>query len=237
MPEKKRGTLCLVGTPIGNLDDISQRAIGALKTANLVLCEDTRHSLKLFSHYGIKTQRFSYHDFNKERVTPGLIKRLERGENLALISDAGMPGIADPGYYIVRRCVSSGIDVTVIPGANAALSALVISGLPTDRFIFEGFLPRKKAKRQHRLKELVDENRTMIFFISKYRLCDVILEMVSIFGNRRSVLCRELTKIHEEIVRGILPEIAETVRSRKPRGEYVLIVEGCTADSTAPSEE
>lgn len=237
LSDKKSGILYLVGTPIGHLGDMSFRAVEVLKKVDLVLCEDTRRSYKLFSRYEIKTRRFSYHDFNKERVTPGLIKRLESGESLALISDAGMPGISDPGYYIVRRCIDRGIAVTVIPGASAALSALVVSGLPPNRFVFEGFLPQKKAKRQRRLRELADEKRTMIFFISKYRLTDVISEMVEIFGNRKSVLCRELTKMHEEIIRGVLMDIAEAVRSGKSLGEYVLVVEGRAPESPSPPEK
>ena len=224
--EKNTGTLYLVGTPIGNLDDMSFRAVKILKHVNLVLCEDTRHSLKLFSHYGIETHRASYHDFNKEKVSQKYIIRLKNGEDIALISDAGMPGISDPAFYLVRECAREGLNVTVIPGASAVLSALVVSGLPTDAFVFHGFLPKKSAKRKRHLKELSCESSTLVLYLSKYRLVKELSDIAQVFGNRNAVLCRELTKLNEEILRGTLTEILEAVQSVEPRGEYVLVIVG-----------
>ena len=224
--DKKTGTLYLVGTPIGNLDDISFRAVNILKQVSLVLCEDTRHSAKLFSHYGIVTARAPYHDFNKERVSQKYITRLRNGENIALISDAGMPGISDPAFYLVREFVKEGLNVTVVPGASAVLSALVVSGLPTDAFVFQGFLPKKATKRKRFLEELSGESRTLVLYLSKHRLEKELSNIVHVFGNRKAVLCRELTKLHEEILRGTLTDILEAVQLKKPRGEYVLVIGG-----------
>lgn len=223
------GKLYLVATPIGNLKDITLRAIEILKTVDLVLCEDTRHSGILFKTYGITTPRDSYHDFNKEKKTPRFIHLLKQGKHLALISDAGTPGIQDPAYYLVKKAIAEGIEVSAIPGPSAVISALVISGLPTDRFVFEGFLPRKQGKRKSRLQELSAESRTMIFCESPVRVERTLEEFQEMLGgDRRMVIVRELTKIHEEITRGTIGEVLTAIKKRKniPKGEIILLVEG-----------
>jgi len=223
------GKLYLVATPIGNLKDITLRAVEVLKNVDLVLCEDTRYSARLFKTYGITTPRDSYHDFNKEKKTPRFLHLLKQGENLALISDAGTPGIQDPAYYLVTRAIAEGIEVTVIPGASAVISALVISGLPTDRFVFEGFLPRKQGKRSRRLQELSTETRTMIFCESPARLVRTLGEFREVFGPyRKAVIVRELTKLHEEIQRGTIAELQEGLNRGEgiPKGEIIIVMEG-----------
>ncbi len=223
------GKLYLVATPIGNLGDITLRAIEVLKSVDLVICEDTRHSAPLFKTYGIKTPRDSYHDFNKEKKTPKLIKLLLNGKHLALISDAGTPGIQDPAYYLVRKAIAQGIEITAIPGPTAIISALIISGLPTDRFVFEGFLPRKQGKRKKRIQELKQEVRTMIFCESPQRIKRTLQEFLEFFGpERKMVVVRELTKMHEQIKRGSISEILSALNKGEiiPKGEIVVVVEG-----------
>lgn len=218
--------LTLVSTPIGNLGDMTLRAIEILRRVDLVLAEDTRHSRRLLDHHGIQCKLSSYHDHNKERVTPGLVQRLLDGETMALVSDAGTPGISDPGYYIVRAAIEAGVTVSVAPGANAVLPALVLSGFPTDRFIFEGFTPRKKGELQRLVAGLEMEPRTCIFYVAPHQLEKVLSTFRDALPERELALARELTKIHEEVVRGTAGELLAGIAGRKVRGELVLVVRG-----------
>ena len=232
------GKLYLVPTPIGNLEDITLRAIRILKEANLVLCEDTRRALILFQKYNILTPKDSYHEHNKFGKTPGILERIKQGQVIAQISEAGTPGISDPGFYLAREAIAAGIPVEVLPGACAAIVALVGSGLPTDRFIFEGFLPPKKG-RKSRLEFLKDDPRTLIFFEAPHRMRRTLKDMFEAFGDRQAAYGREITKIHEEFRRGTLSELTADFESREPRGEFTLVVEGNTRrwkSSTADEE-
>lgn len=222
---KQTGTLYLVSTPIGNLKDITYRAVEILSTVDLIAAEDTRHAAILLRHYNISTPTTSYFDFNKERKTPGLIEKLLSGRSIAVISDAGTPGISDPAFYIVREAIRHDITVEAIPGATAFVPALIISGLPTDRFIFEGFLPPKKG-RQTRLKALSEEFRTIIIYESPKKLLTTLRDLRQHLGNRRISLARELTKKFEQIYRGTLEEITENPSVIKLKGEFVIIIEG-----------
>ncbi|HEO63692.1 MAG TPA: 16S rRNA (cytidine(1402)-2'-O)-methyltransferase, partial [Candidatus Omnitrophica bacterium] len=197
-----QGTIYLVATPIGNLKDMSFRAIEVLKTVDHILCEDTRRSANLFKYYGIQTKRSSFHDHNKNYKAPVFIKRIQAGENIALISDAGTPGVSDPGFYLAREALKENIAVTAVPGPSAFLSALVISGLPTDRFVFEGFLPKKPNKRKERLRQFINETRTIVFYESPYRINNLLAEIMDVVGDRDICLARELTKIYEQTFRG-----------------------------------
>lgn len=220
------GILYLVPTPVGNLEDITMRAIRILKEADLVLAEDTRTSGLLLKHYGISNRLCSHHKFNEHQTAAAFAARMAAGERMALVTDAGTPGISDPGFLLVRACVEKGVDVQCLPGATAFVPALVASGLPCDRFAFEGFLPQKKG-RQTRLNELAEEPRTMIFYESPYRVTKTLLQMAEVFGpDRRVAACREISKLHEESVRGTLAEVAEHFAQNEPRGEFVLVVEG-----------
>jgi 16S rRNA (cytidine1402-2'-O)-methyltransferase len=196
------GVLYLVSTPIGNLEDITLRALRVLKEVELVAAEDTRHTGILLKHYNLQKRLISYHDFNKKRKAPLLIRHLQEGKSVAVTSDAGTPGISDPGYFLVRLAVREDIKVVPVPGASAFLSALVVSGLPTDRFAFEGFLPAKSGKRKKRLRELQKEERTLIFYESPHRFARMLDDVSEILGERRMVVARELTKKFEEILRG-----------------------------------
>lgn len=220
------GVLYLVSTPIGNLEDITLRALKVLKEVDLVAAEDTRHTGILLKHYDLKKSLTSYHDFNKERKAPLLIKRLKANQSVAVCSDAGTPGISDPGYYLVQLAIQEDIKVVPIPGASAFLSALVVSGLPTDRFAFEGFLPAKPGKRRKRLQELSEEKRTLIFYESPHRFARMMDDLSEILGQRRVVVARELTKKFEEILRGTPETIKESLGARKIKGELVVLVEG-----------
>lgn len=220
------GILYLVPTPVGNLEDITMRAIRILKEADLVLAEDTRTSGLLLKHYGISNRLCSHHKFNEHQTAAAFAARMAAGERMALVTDAGTPGISDPGFLLVRACVEKGVDVQCLPGATAFVPALVASGLPCDRFAFEGFLPQKKG-RQTRLNELAEEPRTMVFYESPYRVTKTLLQMAEVFGpDRRVAACREISKLHEESVRGTLAEVAEHFAQNEPRGEFVLVVEG-----------
>ncbi len=220
------GTLYIIGTPIGNLEDITYRAIRLLKEVSVIAAEDTRHTKTLLLHYEINTPLTSYHDFNKEEKTAVLISRLKEGESIALVSDAGTPTISDPGYFLIHQASLAGILISPIPGPTAAISALSISGLPTDRFSFEGFLPRKKGARAKRLTAFLLDSRTIIFYESPYRILALLEEIDQILGKRRVVLCREMTKKFEEIVRGEAHEILELWKNKKILGEITLVVEG-----------
>jgi len=218
--------LYLVPTPVGNLEDMTLRAIRILKEADLILCEDTRTSGILLKHFDIQGRLMSHHKFNEHQTVAPLIERLRGGETVALITDAGTPGISDPGFLLVRECAREGIDVQCLPGATAFVPALVASGLPCDRFCFEGFLPQKKG-RQTRLTALADEPRTLIFYESPYRLVRTLMQFVEIFGAERPVcVCREISKLHEESVRGTLAEVLAHFNAKEPKGEIVIVVGG-----------
>ena len=220
------GILHIVPTPVGNLEDMSLRAIRVLKEADLILAEDTRTSSVLLKHYDIHVPLLSHHKFNEHR-TVGLIReKIDSGMNVALISDAGTPGISDPGFLLVRCCAEAGIEVQTLPGATACIPALVSSGLPCDRFCFEGFLPLKKG-RQTLLKQLAAEPRTMVFYESPYRLVKTLEQFCECFGEeRRCSVAREISKLHETHHRGTLREVADGFREHEPKGEIVIIVEG-----------
>ncbi|MCM2357442.1 MAG: 16S rRNA (cytidine(1402)-2'-O)-methyltransferase [Geobacteraceae bacterium] len=220
----KSGTLYIVATPIGNLEDITFRAVRVLREVDLIAAEDTRHSRKLLSHFGISRPLTSYFDHNKEFKGSYLLDRLAEGASVALISDAGTPCISDPGYQLVRDAVAAGITVVPIPGPSAAITALSGSGLPTGRFTFEGFLPNRQGKRRERLAQLRDEPGVLIFYESPNRLVAALADMAEILGDRQAVVARELTKIYEEFVRGTLSQVAERFREGKVRGEVVLLV-------------
>jgi 16S rRNA (cytidine1402-2'-O)-methyltransferase len=220
------GILYVISTPIGNLEDISLRALRVLREVDLVAAEDTRHTRGLLTHYDIHTQLTSYHDFNKEEKAGVLIQRILEGASVALVSDAGTPTLSDPGYYLITRSIASGITVSPIPGASALLAALAVSGLPTDAFIFEGFLPKKKGARARRLTELSSQRRTLVFFESPHRISAALKEMLVIFGDRRAALARELTKVHEEVLRGRISELVQRIEEKAIRGEISLVIEG-----------
>lgn len=220
------GKLYVVPTPVGNLEDMTFRAIRVLKEADLILAEDTRTSGILLKHFEIKNAMQSHHKFNEHKTVEGIVTRIKAGETVALISDAGTPGISDPGFLIVRECVKNGIEVQCLPGATAFVPALVASGLPDERFCFEGFLPQKKG-RVTRLTALQEEKRTMIFYESPYRLLKSLSQFVEFFGPDRPVsVCREISKIHEESVRGTLSEVITHFTQNEPRGEIVIVVGG-----------
>lgn len=216
------GALHLVSTPIGNLSDITLRALEVLKAADEILCEDTRHSARLLSHYGVTTRTSPYHDHNKERRTPELVSRLKEGESFALVCDAGTPGVSDEAFFLVRACRREGIPVHPVPGASALLSAVVASGLPTDRFAFDGFLPRKTGERRRRLEALRDEERTVAFYCSPYQVRHVCEDLAELYPDRVAVLARELTKVHEEFLSGTGAELLERL-PKEPRGEFVVL--------------
>ncbi len=220
------GTLYLVPTPVGNLEDITLRALRILREADLVLAEDTRTSGMLLKHFDIKNQLVPHHKFNEHQTAEGFAARMAAGEVMALISDAGTPGISDPGFMLVRACVAHGVTVQCLPGPTAFVPALVASGLPCERFTFEGFLPQKKG-RASRLEALKEEERTMIFYESPYRVVKTLTQFVETFGpERRCSACREISKIHEESTRGTLQEVLAHFTETEPRGEFVIIVEG-----------
>ena len=220
------GKLFVVPTPVGNLEDMTFRAVRVLKEVDLILAEDTRTSSVLLKHFEIKKPMMSHHKFNEHKTIEGVVARLQAGENIALISDAGTPGISDPGFLVVRECVRHGIEVQCLPGATAFVPALVSSGLPNDRFCFEGFLPQKKG-RMTRLITLQSEVRTMIFYESPYRLVKTLTQFSEYFGAEREVaVCREISKLHEECVRGTLAEVIEHFKANEPRGEIVVILKG-----------
>ena len=220
------GKLFVVPTPVGNLEDMTFRAIRILKEADLILAEDTRTSGILLKHFEIKNAMISHHKFNEHKTVEGIVNRLKAGETIALISDAGTPAISDPGFLVVRECVRNGIEVQCLPGATAFVPALVASGLPNDRFCFEGFLPQKKG-RMTRLVSLKEETRTMIFYESPYRLVKTLTQFSEYFGAERQVsVCREISKIHEESVRGTLSEVIAHFTANEPRGEIVIVLSG-----------
>ncbi len=222
----EKGTLYLVATPIGNLQDITLRAINTLKEVELIAAEDTRQTIKLLNHFEIKKPLVSYYEHNKIVKGNYLIEQLQQGKDIALVSDAGTPGISDPGEDLVRLCIENSIKVTMIPGPVAAVTGMVISGLPTGRFVFEGFLPMNKRTRQERLKQLKDETRTIIFYEAPHKLLYTLKDMYNAWGERRIALARELTKRYEEVIRCNLSEAAERYQVEAPKGEFVVIIEG-----------
>lgn len=220
------GILTLVGTPIGNLSDMSPRAVEALRACDFVAAEDTRVSLALLNHFGIKKPLVSYFEHNKRERGEQICARIEAGENCALVTDAGMPAISDPGEDIVALCHERGITVGVAPGPSAVITALAVSGLPTGRFTFEGFLSVSKRSRREHLESLRNEQRTMVFYEAPHKLPSTLEDMLAALGDRRVALVRELTKVHEEVIRTTLSEAAARYREESPRGEFVVIIEG-----------
>ncbi|MCL4854916.1 MAG: 16S rRNA (cytidine(1402)-2'-O)-methyltransferase, partial [Bryobacteraceae bacterium] len=219
------GTLFVVSTPIGNLDDLTFRALRVLKEAGVIACEDTRHTKKLLDHYGIKRPLVSYHEHNENERAVELVGRLQRGESIALVSDAGTPLLSDPGYRIVARARQEGIPVVPVPGASALLAALAASGLPTDAFHFAGFLPPKPAARRKLLESLRDEHATLVFYEAPHRILEALADVEAILGQRDVVVARELTKVHEEFLRGTAAEIRQSLAARgSVKGEITLLV-------------
>ena len=220
------GILYLVPTPVGNLEDITLRALRVLKEVDLVLAEDTRTSGVLLKHFDISTHLVAHHKFNEHQTAEAFAARIAAGECMALVTDAGTPGISDPGFFLVREAAKAGIEVTCLPGATAFVPALVMSGLPCDRFSFEGFLPQKKG-RQTKLTTLAQEQRTMVFYESPYRLLKTLQQFSEFFGqDRQACVCREISKVHEEAVRGSLGELVAHFTEKEPKGEIVIVVAG-----------
>ena len=230
------GTLTLVGTPIGNLSDLSPRALEALNACDFIAAEDTRVSLTLLNHFGIRKPLVSYYEHNKRERGEMICRKLEAGENAVLVTDAGMPAISDPGEELVAQCHERGIPVTVVPGPSAVVTALAISGMPTGRFTFEGFLSVSRRSRREHLESLKSERRTMVFYEAPHKLPSTLEDMLEALGDRRICLVRELTKLHEEVIRTTLAEAAVRHRNEAPRGEFVLILEGCVPEATPPAE-
>jgi 16S rRNA (cytidine1402-2'-O)-methyltransferase len=223
------GKLYVCATPIGNLQDVTLRLLSVLSEVDLIAAEDTRRTRKLLSAHGIRAKLTAYHQGNEHSQTGPLIGRIRAGERVALVSDGGMPGISDPGYRLITGCIAENLPVEVIPGPSSVLAALVLSGLPTARFAFEGFLPKAGAEKLARLKSLAEETRTLVFFEAPARVGPTLQTMLSIFGNRRVAVARELTKVHEEVLRGTISEIIATL-DEEVRGEVVLVVEGSTRE-------
>ena len=220
------GKIYLVPTPIGNLGDITLRALEVLKSVDLIAAEDTRQSLKLLNHFNIKKSLISYHKHNEQGKSEELIDRVRNGENIAVISDAGTPGISDPGSIVLKKCIENGIDVEVLPGATAFTTAIIYSGLDTSAFIFRGFLPRENKEKKEFVESLKDRRETIIFYESPYRVIDTLTFLKENFGNRNIAICRELTKLHEEIYRGSLEEAICYFNDNIPKGEFVLVLQG-----------
>ncbi|ABW28501.1 16S rRNA (cytidine(1402)-2'-O)-methyltransferase [Acaryochloris marina] len=233
----QNGSLYIVATPIGNLEDMSFRAVRILQTVAAIAAEDTRHTGKLLHHFQIKTPQISYHQHNTQTRTQELIQRLESGQDLALVSDAGMPGISDPGVELVQACVEVGIEVIPIPGANAAIAALVASGLPCDRFCFEGFLPAKGKARQQRLQDIATESRTVVLYEAPHRLRQTLKDLAEqVSAERQIVLARELTKRFEEFWRGSVQAAITHYQSHEPKGEFTVVLAGAVVSKTLPTD-
>ncbi len=227
------GKLYIVPTPIGNLEDITLRALRILKEADLILAEDTRTSQKLLKHYDIRTPVISHHKFNEHEQIDHISRRILSGENIALISDAGTPGISDPGFLLTRKCIESGIETECLPGATALIPALVNSGFPCDRFCFEGFLPQKKG-RNKKLNALKEENKTLILYESPHRIMKTVEQMMEVFGKERKIcIAREISKIHEEYKRGSIEEICEYCQTNPLKGEIVILIEPLMKNKTS----
>lgn len=231
------GKLYLCATPIGNLDDITLRVLETMRAVDVIAAEDTRRTRNLMSRFDIHKPLVSYREENRESAGAKLLVRLKGGESVALVSDAGMPGISDPGHHLVLMCLDADVPVEVLPGPNAAVSALVVSGLPTTRFAFEGFLPRKRGARRQALERLASDERTLIFYESPNRVLETLGDMLEVLGDRRAAVVRELTKKFEEVIRGTLGEILGVLAARQVRGEIVLVVEGAVAAGATPEDE
>jgi 16S rRNA (cytidine1402-2'-O)-methyltransferase len=235
--EPKPGTLYIVGTPIGNLEDMTFRGVRILQSVDMIAAEDTRHTGKLLQHFQIKTPQISYHEHNRNSRIPEILEYLKYGKAIALVSDAGMPGISDPGYELIKACVDAEIDVVPIPTATAAITALSASGLATNRFIFDGFLPAKSQQRREYLEFLVTENRTLVFYESPHRLRETLKDLGDILGSdRQIVIARELTKLYEEFWRGKIGEAIAHYQKQDPQGEYTLLVAGIEASKPQITE-
>jgi 16S rRNA (cytidine1402-2'-O)-methyltransferase len=231
------GTLYLVSTPIGNLEDITHRAVRLLREVEVIACEDTRHTQKLLNHYGIKTRTISYHEHNERERGVELLRLIESGSGVAVVSDAGTPGISDPGFRIARLAIESGVSVVPVPGPSALITALVVSGMPTDEFFFGGFLPSRSGARRTRLTELRSFPATLIFYEGPHRIAATLKDAYEVLGEREAVVARELTKMHEEVARGRLSELAERFSSpEKARGEMVLIIDRTVIKSETANE-
>jgi 16S rRNA (cytidine1402-2'-O)-methyltransferase len=230
------GTLYVVATPIGNLEDITLRAIRVLKAVGVIAAEDTRHTQALLRHYDIRTPLTSYHEHNERVKARQLVERLRRGESVALVSDAGSPAISDPGFHLVREAVAADVAVVPVPGPSALPAVLSASGLPADRFVFEGFLPAKKGERQEKLQSLREETRTVVFYEAPHRLKESLADIQRVFGSREMVLAREVTKIHEEFLRGAIADVIARLAQQEIRGELTLVIRGFAGES-APSAE
>ena len=232
------GKLYLVATPIGNLGDLSPRALETLERVDFIAAEDTRVSIRLLNHFSIKKPLVSYHQHNQNTAGPAILQRLLAGETCALVTDAGTPAISDPGEALVRLCADSGVTVQAIPGCCAVISALAVSGLPTGRFTFEGFLSTNKKSRREHLQSLLTEQRTMVFYEAPHKLCGTLDDLLAAFGDRPVALCRELTKLHEEVRRTTLAQAAAYYQENAPKGEFVLVVAGAEpAEETAVTLE
>lgn len=227
------GKLFLCATPIGNLDDITFRVIDTLKSVDLIAAEDTRHTLKLLNHYDIKAKLTSYHEHNKFEKADELIVKLQAGENIALVTDAGTPGISDPGEELVKKCYEAGIEVTSLPGASAVTVALSMCGLSSRRFVFEGFLPADKKERKEALDRIENETRTIVIYEAPHRILKTLKELEGVLGDRRLRICRELTKIHESVMVFTLSEAVNYFEENEPKGEMVLVIEGKSQDELA----
>lgn len=232
-----KGTLYICPTPIGNLEDITLRVLNTLKSVDLIAAEDTRHTLKLLNHFEIQKPLTSYHEHNKKGKGDVLINKLLEGENIALVSDAGMPGISDPGADIIKLCIEEEIPFEVLPGPTATILALVGSGLDTNKFTFEGFLDRDKKKRKERLEMIKRDDQTLIFYEAPHRITATLADILNVLGNRRAVIARELTKKYEEFIRGTISELIEHIKQNPPRGEMVLICEGANLEEEAILEQ
>lgn len=224
----------VVGTPIGNLGDMTDRARETLRSVDLVAAEDTRRTGRLLQAFGIQAKLLSLFEGNERERTERVLSALRGGKDVALVADAGMPAISDPGYRLVRACAEEGIPVRVVPGPSAVIAALVVSGLPTDRWVFEGFLPRRASERRARLRALRDDPRTVVLFESPHRVATLLRDVLVELGDRRTVLARELTKLHEEVVRGRASEVLATLADHEPKGEIVLVLEGATEEPERP---
>jgi 16S rRNA (cytidine1402-2'-O)-methyltransferase len=230
------GILYIVATPIGNLEDITLRALRILKEVGGIAAEDTRHTKKLLSHYDIRTPLTSYHEHNERAAAPALVERMLRGDSIALVSDAGTPGISDPGYRLTVAAVAAGIQVTPIPGPSALIAALSAGGLPTDHFVFEGFLPEKRKQRREKLQGLREERRTLVFYEGPHRLRDTLDDIHQTFGDREIVVAREVTKLHEEFLRGTLSEVIHQVADGDIKGEFTIMVRSSEGESQISQE-
>lgn len=235
--EPKPGTLYIVATPIGNLEDMTFRAVRILQAVDMIAAEDTRHTGKLLQHFQVKTPQISYYEHNSNSRIPELLEYLQYGKAIALVSDAGMPGISDPGYELIKACIDNNITVVPIPGASAVITALSAAGLPTDRFIFDGFLPAKSQRRKEYLTSLQGESRTLVFYESPHRLRETLADLAEILGSDRyAVIARELTKLYEEFWRGTIGEGIANYQEKEPQGEYTLLVAGTSSNKPQLTE-